>query len=174
MECLTQLQECMWCYSSQIISYFVPTTFTHGHTCTQLGKKHVILYLIIIYLISYTTAETWEQRTLKLTPPASPHMHTVLRSLLSSTCIDSVPQAQRLSVSLHQLVFTSTPLPLLPTSTSQHTQTPNSRHSANGSHNSVYSCVCKCKLVFLSGHVLRARIIAANMSHSVFIGKVLQ
>lgn len=169
MECLTQLQECMWCYSSQIISYFVPTTFTHGHTCTQLGKN-VILYLIIIYLISYTTAETWEQRT--LTPPASPHMHTVLCSLLSSTCIDSVPQAQRLSVSLHQLVFTSTPLPLLPTSISQHTQTPNSHHSANDSHNSVYSCVCK--FVFLSGHVLRARIIAANMSHSVFIGKVLQ
>lgn len=160
----------MWCSSSQIISYFVPTTFTHAHN----WREKLMLYLIIIYIISYTTAETWKQKTLKLTPHASPHMHTVLCSLLSSTCIDSVPQAQSLSVFLHQLVFTSTPLPLLPTSTSQHTQTPNSRHSANSSHNSVYSCVCKCKFVFLSGHVLRARIIAANMSHSVFVGNVLQ
>lgn len=99
---------------------------------------------------------------LELTSPLDyeVHTHTCTHTQLfiffppSSTCTQSLRLRHKDSLFLDvQLVFTSTPRPLLSTSTSLHPRPPTptrlqtAHHSINGSHSSTYTCMCMCEFV---------------------------
>lgn len=94
---------------------------------------------------------------LELTSPLDyeARTHTALHSPPpSSTCTQSLSLRHKDSLFLDvQLVFTSTPRPLLSTSTSLRPRPPTptrlqtAHHSINGSHSSTYTCICMCEFV---------------------------